>query len=314
MRILFMGTPEFALFSLSAIEEAGDEIVGVVTQADKPKGRGYTLMPPPVKVWATERDIPVFQPKTLRDGSFMPILRELSPDLIVVTAYGKILPEEILNFPRYGSFCVHTSLLPRWRGAAPMQRAIMAGDRETGATIMQMDAGIDTGDILVTRKIAIGENDNLEIVHDNLGAAGKEALLAALDACRHGTLHPQKQPEEGATYAAKIEKQDCLINFAEDAHTIHNRIRALSPMPLAFTSLPGGKLLKVWSSAVETADGMRNEQPGTVLSLEKDRILVACGTGTLAILGVLPEGKGRMSAADFIRGRKLSVGEVLGQA
>ena len=204
MRILFMGTPDFALFSLRAMVEAGENIIGVVTQPDKPKGRGYALLPPPVKVYALEQGIPVYQPSTLKGEDFRAFLEEQAPDLIVVAAYGKILPKNVLDFPKYGCLNVHGSLLPEYRGAAPMQRAIMDGKRKTGVTIMQMDVGLDTGDMLLVQEIEIGENDNFETVHDNLGACGAEEMLRALDALRNGKLTPVKQDDALANYAAKI--------------------------------------------------------------------------------------------------------------
>jgi len=309
VRILFMGTPDFALFTLRALCEAGEEVIGVVTQPDKPKGRGYQLQPPPVKVYAMERGIPVYQPETLKNGAFDEELKSLAPDVIVVVAYGKILPKTVLDFPRFGCINVHGSLLPAYRGAAPMQRAIMEGCSVTGITTMQMDVGLDTGDMLLKREVEIGENDNFEDMHDRLGAAGAALLLDTLKALREGTLSPEKQRDSEATYAAKIEKADCLIDFTADARTVHNRIRGLSPVPLAFTHTPDGKLLKAVESRV-CREGAALAAPGTVLSLGEG-IEIACGTGSVLLLRVLPEGKGRMAAADFIRGRRVSVGDLL---
>ncbi len=309
MRILFMGTPDFALFTLRALCEAGEEIVGVVTQPDKPKGRGYALQPPPVKVYAEERGLPVYQPTTLKDGAFDDTLHALAPDVIVVVAYGKILPRSVLNYPKHGCINVHGSLLPAYRGAAPMQRAILEGCTETGVTTMQMAEGLDTGDMLLVRRIPIGENDNFETVHDALGVAGAEALLETLAAIRAGTLRATAQDEAGATYAAKITKEDCLLDFTVPAARVHDRVRALSPVPLSFTHTPDGKLLKVIESRVGAA--RTHAAPGTVLSLG-ECVTVACGEGTtLELWRVLPEGKGRMSAADYNRGRRLNVGDVL---
>ena len=309
MRVVFMGTPDFALFSLKALVEAGENVVGVVTQPDKPKGRGYALLPPPVKTYAEARGIPVFQPATLKNGAFDEPLKALAPDVIVVAAYGKILPPSVLHMPRYGCVNVHGSLLPRYRGAAPMQRAILDGCVETGVTTMQMDEGLDTGDILLTAVVPIGENDNFEDVHDRLGAAGAELLIKTLRGLADGSVRPQKQPETGASYAAKIEKADCELDFSANARAVHDRIRALSPVPLAFTHTPDGKLLKVWQSRVGTrnADG---KAPGTVVALG-GAVTVACGEGTVDLLGLLPESKGRMNAVDYINGRRLSVGDVL---
>lgn len=310
MRILFLGTPDFALFSLRALVEAGENVIGVITQPDKPKGRGYTLTPPPVKCYATERGLPVYQPNTLKGPEFESLLRELAPELLVVAAYGKILPKNVLDFPRYGCINVHGSLLPEYRGAAPMQRAILDGKTETGITTMMMDVGLDTGDMLLRACVPIAENDNFEVLHDKMGACGAELLLETLAALRNGTLTRTPQNDALATYAAKIEKSDCLLDFSLSAREVHNRIRGLSPVPLAFTYLPDGKLLKVIDSRV--AEGSAVGVCGQVLSLENGVITVACGTGAVELRTVLPEGKKRMSAADFINGRKLCVGDVLG--
>ena len=312
MRILFMGTPDFALFSLKALVDAGENVIGVVTQPDKPKGRGYELCPPPVKVFATEHNIPVFQPQTFKNGAFDGELKALAPDLIVVVAYGKILPQSVLELPKYGCINVHGSLLPAYRGAAPMQRAIMDGMRETGVTTMQMAAGLDTGDMLVSVKVPIGENDNFEDIHDRLGAAGAEALLETLARLRAGTLTAIPQDDALATYAAKIEKADCVLDFSKSAKALHDQIRGLSPFPLSFTHTPDGKLLKVLESRVGSKKAPNGTESGTVLALE-NTVTVACGEGTtIELLRVLPEGKGRMSAADYIRGRRLCIGDKLG--
>lgn len=309
MRILFMGTPDFALFSLRALVEAGEEVVGVVTQPDKPKGRGYALTPPPVKVYATEVGLPVWQPSTLRGEEFAALLAEIDPEMIVVVAYGKILPANVLAYPKYGCINVHGSLLPEYRGAAPMQRAIIDGKPETGITTMQMDVGLDTGDMLMVEKIAIEEHDNFETVHDKLGICGARVLLRTVEAARQGALVPQKQDETLATYAAKIEKSDCIIDFSRPAREVHNLIRGLSPIPLSFTHTPDGKLLKVISSAV--AEGHFDAPAGTVVSTANGNITVACGEGAVELLAVLPEGKKRMPADAFINGRGIKVGDLL---
>lgn len=310
MRILFMGTPDFSLFSLRAMVEAGENIIGVVTQPDKPKGRGYTMMPPPVKVYALEQGIPVYQPNTLRGEEFQAFLEEQAPDLIVVVAFGKILPQNVLDFPKYGCINVHGSLLPEYRGAAPMQRAIMEGKAKTGVTTMQMDVGLDTGDMLLVGEIEIGENDNFETIHDRLGACGADVLLRTLAALRNGTLTPVKQDDSRATYAAKIEKEDCVIEFGKSAKEVHDQIRGLSPIPLAFTHTADGKMLKVIASEIAEKEEA-HENAGEVLSLEKGRITVACKKGAVDLLVVLPEGKKRMNASDFINGRKIAKGDVL---
>lgn len=309
MKILFMGTPDFAVPSLRALFEAGEEIVGVVTQPDKPKGRSYVMTPPPVKTFALEKNLPVYQPRTLRDEEFATLLASLEPDMIVVVAFGKILPRNVLDYPKYGCINVHGSLLPAYRGAAPMQRAIINGEAITGITTMYMADGIDTGDMLLRAELPIGENDNFETVHDRLASLGAKTLIETVETLKNGSATRTKQDDSLATYAAKIEKEDCLLDFSMDAPSLHNLIRGLSPIPLAFTHTPDGKLLKVTASRVISTQETHSEC-GKVLSLDGE-ITVACGRGTLSLLGVLPEGKGKMSAADFIRGRKIAVGDVL---
>ena len=309
MKILFMGTPDFALFSLKAIAGSKHEIVGVVTQPDKPKGRGYTLTPPPVKVFALEQGYGVYQPDTLRSEEFSQLLCELAPDAIVVVAYGKILPKSVLDFPKYGCINVHGSLLPEYRGAAPMQRAIIDGKTETGITTMYMAEGLDTGDMLMSSTVKIEENDNFETVHDKLGECGAALIVKTLDALEDGSAARIPQDDALATYAAKITKETCAVDFSKDAREVHNLIRGLSPIPLALTHTPDGKLLKITKTEI-CEETEKHENAGEVLSLD-GKIRVACGTGSIDLLGVLPEGKSRMSASDFIRGRKLSVGDIL---
>ena len=309
MRVLFMGTPDFALFTLRALVESGRQVIGVVTQPDKPKGRGYTLQPPPVKVYAEEKGLSVYQPETLKNGAFDETLAALAPDVIVVVAYGKILPASVLNYPRYGCINVHGSLLPAYRGAAPMQRAIIDGCAETGVTTMLMNEGLDTGDMLLKQAVCIGEADNFETMHDRLGEVGATLLLKTLDALESGSVTPVAQDAALATYAAKIQKADCLIDFSRTAKAVHDLVRGLSPIPLAFTHTPDGKLLKVVAARVVRREGVF-APAGTVLSLQGE-IEVACGEGSVSLLSVLPEGKGRMSAADYIRGRRISVGDLL---
>lgn len=309
MKVLFMGTPDFALFSLKELSASHHSIVGVVTQPDKPRGRGYTLTPPPVKVFALENGYKVYQPATLKDGAFSELLEELSPDVIAVVAYGKILPKSVLDFPRYGCINVHGSLLPQYRGAAPMQRAIIDGRRETGVTTMYMEEGLDTGDMLFKDTVAIESNDNFEDVHDKLGICGARLLLKTLEALENGSAVRIPQDSEAATYAAKITKDVCAVDFSADAETVHNLIRGLSPAPLAFTHTPDGKLLKIISAEPEDLTG-KHGVCGEITALD-GKITVACGKGSISLLKVLPEGKSRMNAADFIRGRKLNVGDIL---
>ncbi|MBO5682611.1 MAG: methionyl-tRNA formyltransferase [Clostridia bacterium] len=310
MRILFMGTPDFAVFSLKALVEAGEEVIGVITQPDKPKGRGYTMTPPPVKVYAEAEGLPVWQPTTLKDESFSELLSELAPDLIAVVAYGKILPASVINFPKYRCVNVHGSLLPEYRGAAPMQRAIIDGKEKTGITTMYMDIGLDTGDMILKEEIDIELSDNFETIHDKLGLCGANLLVKTVELIKEGKAPATPQDSSLATYAAKIEKSDCLIDFTRTAREIHDLIRGLSPIPLAFTHTPDGKLLKVISAERDETAGY-NAECGEVVSIENGAITVACGEGAVRLLAVLPEGKGRMPAADFIRGRKISKGDIL---
>ena len=310
MRTLFMGTPDFAVFSLDALCTSGENIIGVITQPDKPKGRGYTMTPPPVKVYAEERGIKVYQPNTLRGEEFAELLSELDPELIVVVAYGKILPENVIKYPKYGCINVHGSLLPEYRGAAPMQRAIIDGRTVTGITTMYMDVGLDTGNMILKEEIKIAENDNFEDIHDRLGACGARVLLDTVERIKEGNAPSIPQDDSLSTYASKIEKSDCLIDFSADAKTVHDLIRGLSPIPLAFTHTPDGKLLKIFRSEI-CERSSENEVTGKVISLDGGNITVTCGHGSVNLLGVLPEGKGRMSAADFIRGRKIALGDIL---
>lgn len=309
MKILFMGTPDFAIPSLRELIDAGEEIVGVVTQPDKPKGRGYELLPTPVKAFALSRGLDVYQPETLRDEAFSELLERLAPELIAVTAYGKILPESVLNFPKHGCINVHGSLLPEYRGAAPMQRAIIDGKSETGVTIMYMEKGLDTGDMLRVEKCPIEDTDNFEDIHDRLSEMGAKALVKTVEDIKAGHAERVKQDDSLATYAAKIEKSDCALDFSRSAKEVHDLIRGLSPIPLSFTRTPDGKLLKILESRVFDNEKTLGSA-GEVISVGDD-ILVACGKGAVSLLRVLPEGKGRMSAADFVRGRKIKVGDIL---
>ena len=313
MKILFMGTPDFAAVALSAICDAGEDVIGVVTLPDRPVGRGYKLTPSAVKVCAIERNIPVYQPTTLKGDEFAALLDEIAPEMIIVAAYGKLLPKNVLDYPKYGCINIHGSLLPEYRGAAPMQRAIIDGKPYTGITTMMMDVGLDTGDILMTERVDILPEDNFETIHDKMAEVGGTLMLKTIEAARAGTLTrtPQSSIDAEPTYAAKIEKAECLIDFALPANTIHNKIRGLSPFPLSYARMPDGKMLKFVASRV--ADAGEAEEIGKVVSADKS-IVIACGENgkeRIEITRVLPEGKGRMDAADFLRGRKISVGDVL---
>lgn len=311
MKILFMGTPDFALFSLRALTDAGENVAAVVTQTDKPKGRGMTLTPPPVKVFAEAHGIPVYQPRTLKDGAFADELRAIDPEMIVVVAYGKILPKYVLDYPKYGCINIHGSLLPKYRGAAPMQRAIMEGETVTGITSMYMAEGLDTGDMLLREEVAIAEDDNFETVHDKLGAAGARVLLRTVEAAKRGELHPVPQNDADATYAAKIDKAECRIDWTWDAKRLHDKIRGLSPFPLAYTTADG-KLLKLLRAHVAQDFTNASAPAGTVVAADRHGITVACGRGALVIETATPEGKKPQSAADLVNGRQIAVGAKLG--
>lgn len=308
MRILFMGTPDFAKRNLEALYNNGENIIGVVTAPDKPKGRGMVLTPSDVKKFALEKNLPVYQPLTLKDGAFLDTLKELNPDLIVVVAYGKILPSYVLDYPKYGCINNHASILPKYRGAAPIQRAIMDGDKETGVSVMKMDIGLDTGDVIIVEKVTIEENDNFETVHDKLADAGSVALLKAVDLLKKGEATYTKQPDT-FTYAEKILKTDCLIDFNKSSDEIHNQIRGLSPIPLSYTKTPDGKILKIVKA--HKTDIKSNGVNGEIVSLD-GAILVKCQDGVIALDIIVPEGKGKMNATDFINGRKVKVGDILG--
>ena len=310
MKVLFMGTPDFARTCLSAIVEEGFEIVGVVTQPDKPKGRSYKMTPPPVKVYAEEKGLDVYQPVTLKDEAFKEELEALDPDIIIVAAYGKILPPYIINYPKYGCINAHGSVLPKYRGAAPIQRAIMDGERETGITVMYMNEGLDTGDMILVERTPITEEDTFETLHDRLADIGGRTLVEAMKALEAGTARREKQDDSLATYAEKITKDDCIIDFSVLPEKLLCKIRGLSPFPLAVTKTPDGRLLKIASAVV--ASGSSEAAPGTVTVVDKNGFEVVCGNGKkIRVTEVLPEGKGKMSAAEFVRGRRIEAGDKL---
>lgn len=298
MKIVFMGTPEFAQVALRALVEDGQEIALVLTQPDKPKGRGYTLTPSEVKAYALEQGLRVETPNTLRTPEAEELLRSVDADLFVVAAYGKILPENILQIPRLGCVCIHASLLPAWRGAAPIQRAIMNGDKVGGVTMMYMDAGIDTGDIILQKSIDISDEMTAGEYHDEMAKVGAEAALEFLRLAEQGTF-PRAKQEGNFCYAEKITKEDQYVSFEETAAQTHNRIRGLAPVPSAFTFL-GGKRVKLHAAYVSNGKGV----PGEVLRADKNGIEVACAEGSVVITALQPEGKGKMDAASFVNGIK----------
>jgi methionyl-tRNA formyltransferase len=301
-RIVFMGTPEFAVSSLAACFDIGD-VVAVVTQPDKPKGRGNALAAPPVKELALSRGVPVLQPVKLKTPPFSEELRRYAPDVCVVTAYGRILPRDILELPAKGCVNVHASLLPRFRGAAPIQWAIAHGDTETGVSLMVMDEGLDTGPVLAMKRLPISPDETSASLHVKLAALGGEVLRESLPKYLSGELKPVPQPTEGVVLAPIIEKDEGRLDFTRPAVVLERRLRAFTPWPGAFTTL-GGKLLKV--HRVRTAGG--TGAPGTVLAANPDGIEVACGEGSLVLLELQPEGKRVMSATDFLAGHKLAPG------
>ena len=310
-RILFMGTPDFAAASLKALVNAGADIVGVFTQPDKPQGRKKALIPSAVKAYALEQGLAVYQPTTLRSDESFGLIEKLSPDIIIVAAYGKILPERIIGYPRLGCINVHGSLLPKYRGAAPIQRAIIDGETETGVTIMYMDAGIDTGDMLAKTVVGIEPDDDFGTLHDKLAAAGAKLLVETIDSLENNTARREKQDDLKSNYAAKIENADCLLSFDDTAQNVHNRIRGLSPFPLAVVE-HNGKALKLVASEIADTETPHNN-PGEVMRCDQkgNRIEVACREGSVYLTRVLPEGKGRMNASDYINGRKIELGDRL---
>lgn len=305
MRIIFAGTPPFAAAALNALADAGHEIVQVLTQPDRPAGRGMKLTPSAVKQAALSRGLPVYQPASLKAPEAQVALREADADVMVVAAYGLILPQAVLDLPRFGCLNIHASLLPRWRGAAPIQRAILAGDTETGITIMQMDAGLDTGAMLSKTVVPIQESDTAASLHDTLAKAGAEAIVAAL--ANYATLVPVAQDDAAATYAAKLSKEEAKLDWQQPATTLARAIRAYNPAPGAWILLAGAPL-KVWAARACEGSG----RPGEVLSADADQLIVACGTGALALQEIQPAGSKRMSTAAFLSGRTLPDGTILG--
>ena len=314
-----MGTPEFARDQLTALWENKDahgwDIVGVLSQPDKPKGRGYKLIPTPVKEYAESIGLTVYQPTTLRDEAFAQLLAQLDPELIVVAAYGKILPRNVLDYPKYGCINVHGSHLPAYRGAAPIQRAIMDGLTVTGNTIQFMADGIDTGDMIAKDEVEIGENEDFGSLYDRMGKSGGKLLISVVEKIENGTASAEAQDDSLATYAPKIEKAECALDFSLSAQTLHNKIRALSPAPLGVAVLKNEKEtknIKIVSTVIVETEGVHGEV-GKILSVDakKGLICAACGEGILGITALVPEGKGKMNAGDFIRGRKIDAGDVL---
>jgi methionyl-tRNA formyltransferase len=309
LKIIFMGTAELSCTSLERLaKDENFSVIAGVTQPDKPKGRDLQLQPSPVKTLAQKLNLPVLQPHRARDEKFVLELRELKPDLIVVVAYGQILPQSILDLPKFGCLNVHTSLLPKYRGASPIQSAILNGEMETGVTIMKMDAGLDTGPILSTRRTPILPADDSQTLHDRLAQLGAGLLVETIPDFIAGKILPQPQPTEGSSYAVKIKKEDGQIAWEKSALEIWNRLRAFTPWPGAFTFFPAqpkSQRLKIWKAEMVERSG----SAGEILSAENSGIVVACGQNALRILELQREGGRRMNAGEFLAGCELKNGE-----
>jgi len=308
LRTVFMGTPDFACATLQGVIDAGVNLVGVFTQPDRPKGRGKKLAPPPVKVLAEANGIPVFQPQRLRRPEAVEELRQLEPELVVVVAYGQILPKEVLEIPKYGCINVHASLLPRYRGAAPINKVIIDGESETGITTMLMDEGLDTGDMLIKRSLAIAPDETAGELHDRLARLGCETMEETLRQLCAGELVPQKQDDALSCYAPMLKKEDGCIDWTRSARQLHNQVRGLSPWPGAFTSL-ADEVLKFADTHVVEGQG----EPGQVLAAGNDGVVIACGEQALSLGALQLPGKRMLPAGEFLRGASLEVGTLLGK-
>ena len=304
-----MGTPDFAVPCLEALVKSDNEVVGVFTQPDKPKGRGYELAPPPVKICANNYNIPVFQPKSMRDGEALEIINSLNAELIIVVAFGKILPKEILESVKYGCINIHASLLPKLRGAAPIQWSILNGETETGVTSMQMDVGLDTGDMLIKKSIPIDENITAEELFDKLSDLGAEVLIDTIETLKNNDLHPVKQDDSLSNYAPIITKAICPVDFSKSALEVHNKIRGLYSWPIATTTI-NGKNFKLHKSRIleETFTG----NPGEIVD-NNNRLVIMCGDGRcVEILEIQAEGKKKMDTQSFLRGQRIEKGVIAG--
>ncbi|MEE1155025.1 MAG: methionyl-tRNA formyltransferase [Acutalibacteraceae bacterium] len=299
MNVVYMGTPEFAVPPLQAIINANHTVTGVFTQPDKPKGRGYVLTPPPVKECALENNIPVFQPKSMKDGEALEILKKLNPDVIVVVAFGKILPKEILDLPKYGCINVHASLLPKYRGAGPIQWCVLDGEEETGVTTMLMAEGLDTGDMLLKSSTKIGENETAGELHDRLSTMGADLIVETLSKLPNNEITPEKQDDNLSNYAPMLTKELCKIDWSKSAPQIHNQVRGLNPWPVAVATV-NGKRVKIYSTQLSD----KNDTAGKIICLNP--LTVACGEGSVIITELQPEGKKRMNSQDYVRGYRVT--------
>lgn len=316
MKIVFMGTPDFAVGALQAIIEAGHQVVAVVTQPDKPKGRGKEMQMTPVKACAIAQGIPVFQPVKVKTPESVEVLRDYGADIFVVAAFGQILSEEILNLPKYGCVCIHASLLPKYRGAGPIQWAIIDGEKKSGVTIMQMDKGVDTGDMLFKAEVEISADETGDSLHDKLAEAGARLIVEALPKIEAGDVTPVKQNDEESCYAKMLQKSMGRINWQQSADKLDCLIRGLISWPGAYTTYHG-KNLKIWEEkAVDTKEAgiqLTDAAPGTIVGVEKDAVYVQTGNGVLKLLSLQLEGKKRMAVRDFLLGCQMKAGEKLGQ-
>jgi methionyl-tRNA formyltransferase len=313
LRVIFAGTPDFSVPPLQALIDSEHQVIAVYTQPDRPAGRGRKLTPSPVKQLALEHDIPVYQPASLKDEQTRQQLADLGADLMVVVAYGLLLPEAVLRAPRLGCINIHASLLPRWRGAAPIQRAILAGDAETGITIMQMDVGLDTGDMLHRKTCAISDQDTGSSLHDRLSLMGAEALMEVLPSIIDGSLQPQPQDDDQATYAAKLNKAESQLDWTQPAQQLARQVRGFNAWPVAQTTLADGaksQVLRVWHAAAENEQA--DAAPGTVIRCDRQGIFVATGEGVLRLDRIQLPGKRPMDVAEFVNAHDLG-GRVLGQ-
>lgn len=311
MKVVYMGTPDFAVAPLKALINNGYSVVGVFTQPDKPVGRKAVLTPPPVKVTASEENIPVFQPDTLKNGEGLKLLKQLNPDIVVVVAYGKILPVDFLVYPKYGCINIHGSLLPKYRGAAPIQWSVINGDEYTGVTSMKMDAGLDTGDMIISEKIKIGENETSGELYERMSALGSEVLIKTLKQIEDGTAVFTKQADSESTYASMLDKSLSPVDFSRDAFSVHKKICGLDPWPVAQTELEGKKL-KLFSSSV--CEETEKSVPGSAF-VTKQGLKIVCGDNRAVLIKEVQfEGKKRMNATDFFRGHSIKDGTVLGNS
>ena len=307
MRVVFMGTPDFAVDCLDILVENGHDVVGVFSQPDKPQGRKQIMTPPAVKARALELGLDVYQPVSFKDGEAAELLEKLAPELIVVVAYGKLIPQRVLDIPKYGCINVHASLLPKLRGAAPIQWSVINGEKETGVTTMQLDAGLDTGDILLVKKTEIEPNETSGELFDRLKVLGAELLIETINAILDGTLNPIKQDDSQSTYASMLDKKLSPVDWTKTAQQVHDHIRGLEPWPVA-TTVINEKIVKLYGSRLS---GTYNKQAGEVVKADNE-LVVCCGDGNaVSITQIQAQGKNKLNAADFLRGFKIEKGTIL---